>query len=430
MEQTKTLGGRIQAFRKTAGLSQEALGEQLGVSRQAVSRWESDAAVPELEKLIAMSRLFGDPVGGLLGVESPDEERDTSSQGAAEAADSDMAPEAETPAHELTDRELTAVEAIAEKYLAAQQARQNRWRWPLVILAGGSIPALLVAGSALRNQLQQIRQELQAVETSTGQQIQSITGQIASILAEQNNIIDDYAASVEDYSLTAKTMTLSVRVHPAAFSGDTQAVFTARTASGEQRSAEAVRTEDGYFQAEGWAVPMDGHVELSVTITAGGVSHTETLETLSADPADYRLAVEGSWETSWNAGTVYFSGLTLHIDPHPSVPLELEQVELTVFPNGSAEPLWSSPMPEAAELWRRHGYVQAYLTAKDYMPALPLAKGEEILAAAKITDDHGQSFWYLLGAARNDDGDLRTTSAAALRSACPNWQPGGHVSLG
>lgn len=64
MEQTKTLGGRIQAFRKTAGLSQEALGEQLGVSRQAVSRWESDAAVPELEKLIAMSRLFGVTVGG------------------------------------------------------------------------------------------------------------------------------------------------------------------------------------------------------------------------------------------------------------------------------------------------------------------------------------------------------------------------------
>ena len=59
MEEAKTLGGRIQAGRKAAGLSQEALGERLGVSRQAVSRWEADAAVPELEKLIAMSRLFG-----------------------------------------------------------------------------------------------------------------------------------------------------------------------------------------------------------------------------------------------------------------------------------------------------------------------------------------------------------------------------------
>ena len=39
MEEAKTLGGRIQAYRKAAGLSQEALGERLGVSRQAVSRW-------------------------------------------------------------------------------------------------------------------------------------------------------------------------------------------------------------------------------------------------------------------------------------------------------------------------------------------------------------------------------------------------------
>lgn len=57
--------------RKAAGLSQEALGERLGVSRQAVSKWEADAAVPELENLIAMSRIFGVTIGALLGVEPP-----------------------------------------------------------------------------------------------------------------------------------------------------------------------------------------------------------------------------------------------------------------------------------------------------------------------------------------------------------------------
>lgn len=69
MEKRDTLGGRIQAGRKAAGLSQEALGERLGVSRQAVSKWEADAAVPELENLIAMSRIFGVTIGALLGVE-------------------------------------------------------------------------------------------------------------------------------------------------------------------------------------------------------------------------------------------------------------------------------------------------------------------------------------------------------------------------
>ena len=65
----QTLGQRIAAGRKQLGLSQEALGEKMGVSRQAISKWESDAAVPELEKLIAMSRLFGMTLGQLLGIE-------------------------------------------------------------------------------------------------------------------------------------------------------------------------------------------------------------------------------------------------------------------------------------------------------------------------------------------------------------------------
>ena len=54
MREQQTLGRRIQEARKAAGLSQESLGERLGVSRQAVSKWEADAAVPELENLIAM----------------------------------------------------------------------------------------------------------------------------------------------------------------------------------------------------------------------------------------------------------------------------------------------------------------------------------------------------------------------------------------
>ena len=64
-----TLGERIAEKRKENGLSQEALGEELGVSRQSVYKWESGSALPEIEKLIAMSRLFGVTIGWLLGVE-------------------------------------------------------------------------------------------------------------------------------------------------------------------------------------------------------------------------------------------------------------------------------------------------------------------------------------------------------------------------
>lgn len=54
-----TLGERILNYRKRAGLSQERLAELLGVSRQAVSKWEGDAAQPELDKIVALARLFG-----------------------------------------------------------------------------------------------------------------------------------------------------------------------------------------------------------------------------------------------------------------------------------------------------------------------------------------------------------------------------------
>ena len=68
-----TIGQRIAQLRKEKGLSQERLGEELGVSRQAISKWEADGAIPEVDKLIALSRLFGTPVGCLLGVEEEPE---------------------------------------------------------------------------------------------------------------------------------------------------------------------------------------------------------------------------------------------------------------------------------------------------------------------------------------------------------------------
>lgn len=66
-----TLGQRIQTHRTKQELSQEALGEKLGVSRQAVSKWEADGAVPDTDKLIALSKLFGVTLNELLQVEEP-----------------------------------------------------------------------------------------------------------------------------------------------------------------------------------------------------------------------------------------------------------------------------------------------------------------------------------------------------------------------
>lgn len=54
-----TLGEKIYHLRSEKGLSQEAFGDLLGVSRQSVSKWETDQSQPELEKIVAISDMFG-----------------------------------------------------------------------------------------------------------------------------------------------------------------------------------------------------------------------------------------------------------------------------------------------------------------------------------------------------------------------------------
>lgn len=52
------IADRIQQLRKMKGISQEELAEGLGVSRQAVSKWESEQSMPDLDRIILMSEYF------------------------------------------------------------------------------------------------------------------------------------------------------------------------------------------------------------------------------------------------------------------------------------------------------------------------------------------------------------------------------------
>lgn len=63
-----SMGARLAQARRSQNLTQEQLAEKLGVTRQAVSRWESDTAYPETDKIIRMAALFGVSCDYLLGV--------------------------------------------------------------------------------------------------------------------------------------------------------------------------------------------------------------------------------------------------------------------------------------------------------------------------------------------------------------------------
>lgn len=112
-----TLGQRISTRRKLLNLSQEALAEQLGVSRQAVSKWEADGSIPEIDKLIALSKLFEVSMEWLLGVQS---EQSNANEG-------------------LNENQLLMVEQIAARYKPVIK-RSRLWTagaWVMILLLLG-----------------------------------------------------------------------------------------------------------------------------------------------------------------------------------------------------------------------------------------------------------------------------------------------------
>ena len=121
-----TIGQRIAAKRRELGLSQIDLGEKMSVSRQSVSKWEADGAIPEIDKLIALSKLFGVSVGWLLGVEQD-------------------AQQEQTDEHEFSDREWEIIDRLTQN-----EPKLPKWLLPLIAgVAACSLIAAFLSGAAL-----------------------------------------------------------------------------------------------------------------------------------------------------------------------------------------------------------------------------------------------------------------------------------------
>ena len=96
---------RLVDRRKAAGLSQEALAAQLGVSRQAVSKWERSESSPDTDNLIALAALYGVSLDELLYGEAADDVNNPE--------DGDTGAEASDEAEEDEDSATAPVAAIS-----------------------------------------------------------------------------------------------------------------------------------------------------------------------------------------------------------------------------------------------------------------------------------------------------------------------------
>ena len=169
-----TTGQRIAQKRKELGLSQEALGERLGVSRQAIYKWESDSALPEIEKLVALSRLSGASVGWLLGTEE------------------ESAPEG----GELTEAQVKILEELAARY--APRLSPRRLAAVKSCVAAGAVFLCIVLYGFSR-QLNRLTENYYHLQTSISEvrntvdaQVSSVSNRVEEILKSQNDIAADY----------------------------------------------------------------------------------------------------------------------------------------------------------------------------------------------------------------------------------------------
>ena len=231
-----TLGQRIQELRRQAGLSQEGLGEKLGVSRQAVSKWESDSGVPELDTLIAMSRLFGVTLGSLLGVEEDGPEPEETST--PPAVDEEKLEEILRRYGEQIDRRDAA-------------ARKKRRLW---LAVGGCAGLVLVlwAGIWLTGRLTDMRRDISSLnrqifdmQDSVAGQINDISNQVKDILSEQGSQLSRSDWSIADFDLEEETVTLALSAALKSYAPGTKGQFTLCWDEGGQTESRATDWLDG-----------------------------------------------------------------------------------------------------------------------------------------------------------------------------------------
>ena len=163
-----TLGQNLQAARKAKGLSQETLAEKIGVSRQALGKWEKDTALPGLDNLQAAAQVLGVSVDTLLGT------------GCADSA----------PA--------VTLDAMRD-LLAARDAEQRRRRrlWGLFGAAGAIVAVLLVVVQNIAYQRKM--QSLTDSYANLQQQLGSTTAALTARMDELQDAVRQGKSTVLDW---------------------------------------------------------------------------------------------------------------------------------------------------------------------------------------------------------------------------------------
>lgn len=400
-----TLGEQIQSLRKTAGLSQEELGDKLGVARQSVSKWESDTTVPELDKLIAMSRLFGVSMGALLNLEEP-----------------------EDTTEELTQRELTAVEEIAKRLAPPAQPGPPKRRGSRMA-AGAAAAAVVIAGllfagriSRMQTQLDQLQGRVAGINSDISGQISSLAGQVRSILEEQDQPLARSDYQIIEMDLAGGTVTFQLSATPKEYHEGMTAVFSA--AGTEFKTVSVPGEEEGghTFSAR-LTCPLKDGISLSVGFNDGQTTLTRLLGQEWSLESDTQVEVVGhlNWSASGGSdGPRRLTALSLRAS-YVSPPgykdvsgyqnVTITEATFRLWKGDSL--IWSAPWEDVDK--SQSASVEMEIPAD----GITLEDGEKLLLSLLYTDSGGRTQEVELNGLVRDLKDDSAVSQAAPRQNGP-----------
>lgn len=383
-----TTGQRIALKRKEAGLSQETLGAELGVSRQSIYKWESDTALPEIDKLVALSRRFGVTVGWLLGVEEAPE--------AASAPDSG----------ELTDAQLKMVEEITARYIAALPAPKPRKKWPYVLAALMVLYAAHRAYQSIDRQFDGVYSRIGQMDSSMSNQVYSISGQVEEILKQQNSLTVDYEIKLVSADLVKNAVTFSVYAVPKTYVEGMRVEFSVD--NGHSSNSKTVLSEpdqNGQPVSEKFSTELTCELTDDISITAvfvmpDGTRQTQPLQTYSGlysgslpDVASLvdadlqgRAQIENGKLTLPDA-MEYALTLNTKLDNILIPRAEAVSIRVGLFKNQRLI-AWARPI-SADEQTRYRGFDNATFYRLEPL-SFPFAAGDILESAAVLTDEYGR----------------------------------------
>ncbi|WP_367924605.1 helix-turn-helix domain-containing protein [uncultured Ruthenibacterium sp.] len=271
-------GPRIAALRRQAGLSQEALAEKVGVSRQAIGKWESGTSLPGVENLQELAKALNVSCDELITGQSPQPSQ--------------------------PDGLAAVQELLAEKQ--RRDRRRGFWRIATTCMLAVCLVCVVAYGagriSDLRSQVNGLSNQIAQIQGDMNASIGNIRNEIQESLEQQTSLVANWDFSYGAYDPATKTVEVTVCATPKTWTEGQTAQFLFLL--DDQPLMVDGEWKDGMFFAK-TVLPMADVVSMSVRFSSDEVTQTQQLLESSPLRENFTLQMElytTGMGASWTTG--------------------------------------------------------------------------------------------------------------------------------